>query len=180
MYPLSKGQKICRICEVVQSVSDFAKHPTTYDRLNPTCKTCRSTIAREKRRIDPEKYRKLSRLNVGQRLLYGAKSRAKKRDLAFDLTIDWIDQRIHICELSGLLMIPLIGSSNGRTGPLSPSIDRRSSKGGYTKDNCRIICFGLNAAFQDWGEDAFEPIARHWIKGLANAKKTVDDQPSEV
>lgn len=172
MYPLPAGQKECKICEVAQSIVNFAKHPTTYDRLDHVCMSCKRIITRERRKINPEKYRDSYRTNIAGALLASAKSRAKQRGLAFDLTKDWIEKRVNVCELSGVRMIPMNGP-RCRPSAISPSIDKINARGGYTQDNCRVICFALNAAFQDWGAEAVEPIVKGWMQRLATANNGI-------
>lgn len=170
MPVLSNDQKQCRICEGVKHRVRFSKSAITYDGLNAICKGCMSTIRRGKRRLDPTKYRRTpqQRLDTAGGLLASSKSRAKRLLYDFDLTKEWIEDRLPICEISGVTMVPRSGRK-GRPGPLTPSIDRIDSNRGYTKDNCRIICFSLNTAFQDWGSDAFEPIVLAWAERLVKA-----------
>lgn len=96
------------------------------------------------------------------RLLWSTRSRCKIRGIEFDLTKEWIYSRLQAgrCEVSG---IAFDIQDNGRRNPFSPSIDRKNPRRGYTADNCRLIVFSLNAAFGNWGEDAFLEIARAFV-----------------
>jgi hypothetical protein len=88
------------------------------------------------------------------------RSRAKKRGFEFDLTSDWIEQRLKRgCELTGLPFDLEAGARDLR----SPSVDRIDSTQGYTQENCRVILWGLNCAFSTWGDDAFQEIASAWL-----------------
>lgn len=53
---------------------------------------------------------------------------------------------------------------------MTPSLDRIKPELGYIKSNVRLICFGLNAALGNWGEEIFLLFARAMIskqvKGL--------------
>jgi len=64
-----------------------------------------------------------------------------------------------VCELSGL-QFELF---RGPRSPYSPSVDRIDSSKPYTPENCRVILWGLNAAFAEWGEDTFRWIAKAWL-----------------
>lgn len=88
-----------------------------------------------------------------------ARRSAKKRGLKFDLTVEWIEEKLKLglCELTNLTF------SFGVRNAYTPSIDRKDSSKGYTKDNCRVILWALNAAFNEWGEGIFQAIAREWI-----------------
>jgi hypothetical protein len=74
-------------------------------------------------------------------LLDGVKKRAKKRNLTFDLTLEWAEARwTGRCELTD---IPFeLGRS--KLGPLSPSVDKIDPTKGYLKENCRIILLAIN------------------------------------
>lgn len=104
--------------------------------------------AQRRRRIDPgfllteREKAKTDRLRrVTHFLMKSAKSRAKKKRLPFDLTIDWAKDRwTGRCELSGIEFRP----SSGRQNPYSPSIDRIDGTKGYVRTNCRFILSAIN------------------------------------
>lgn len=66
-----------------------------------------------------------------------------------NLTKEWLQAKVDagLCELSGL---PL--DMETKRGPNSPSIDRIDPRGGYTKENCRVILWFLNHALSNKGE----------------------------
>lgn len=87
-------------------------------------------------------------------LLRGAKSRAAKNGLLFDLDIEWAKNRwTGFCEMTGLSF----SSPERRVGykrkNFSPSIDRISCEKGYTKENCRFVLWCINA-FKATGTDS--------------------------
>lgn len=86
-------------------------------------------------------------------LIRAARQRAKKAGLPMELDLEWAVERMVRCELSGLPF----NEDPGRH-PRSRSIDRIDSSKGYTKDNSRMICWALNAAFCDWGMEEFKRI----------------------
>lgn len=100
--------------------------------------------------------------NRARRLVTSAKPRARKKGLPFDLDqhIPEIQARINtgVCELSGLPFTPR--GKNGKMGPLSASLDRIKPELGYVYSNIRIICWALNIAFCNWGEDVSRLIFR--------------------
>lgn len=87
--------------------------------------------------------------------------RARKKGIAFELTEDWLQPKLDagVCELSGLTL-----TEKGVLAPLMPSIDRKDSSKGYTPDNCRVICWALNAAFNQWGEAEARKIWFEYLK----------------
>jgi hypothetical protein len=44
--------------------------------------------------------------------------------------------------------------------PFAPSIDRRLSQGGYTPDNVRLVCVGVNFGMGQWGQEVYLRLAR--------------------
>ena len=88
-------------------------------------------------------------------LLSSCRGRARRKGLEFDLTKEWLVPLLERpCPLTGIEFDFEGGPRNLRT----PSVDRIDSSKGYTKDNCRVILWALNAAFGTWGEAAFREI----------------------
>jgi hypothetical protein len=86
--------------------------------------------------------------NPERRFLASTKISAKKRGLAFDLSIDWFKERLDrgVCEVTGL-PIKIKQYKEGDTGQrgfYSPSIDRIDNNVGYLASNCRMVCWGYN------------------------------------
>ena len=44
--------------------------------------------------------------------------------------------------------------------PFAPSLDRISSRGGYTADNIRLVCIAVNFGMGQWGEELYLTFAR--------------------
>lgn len=100
-----------------------------------------------------------------------ARSRAKRRNLEFDIDEAWVIERAENakfkCNLSG---IPFYADRDFRTRhPYAPSLDRIDSSRGYTKDNVRVIAYALNVMLLDWGVGVFERVANGYrsVKGTA-------------
>lgn len=98
-----------------------------------------------------------------KRLFDSTRRRASEKGMEFDLSVEWIAARIEAgtCESCGL---PFDLNARGGRSPRSPSIDRINAAHGYVASNCRLIFFSLNAAFGNWGDGAFESIARAWLE----------------
>jgi hypothetical protein len=82
------------------------------------------------------------------RLVASAKGHAKKADRSFELTTELIE-RLYAkqkgrCEVTGLPFTRQRFDEALVKHPFAPSIDRRSSSGGYTKDNVRLVCVAVN------------------------------------
>ena len=72
-----------------------------------------------------------------------------QKGLPFDLTTEWVQERLDrgTCEVTGIAF-----SFSTKRGWNTPSLDQIVPSGGYTQKNTRLILFGLNAAFGNWGE----------------------------
>jgi len=108
-----------------------------------------------RRRTQPEWYRenepkyyhtyraKLLSSRPWKYLLISRRSEARLKNIAFDLTDEWAQQRwTGHCEITGLAF-----RVNGKRGPFpfSPSLDRIDPSQGYLQTNCRFILWGCNA-----------------------------------
>lgn len=88
--------------------------------------------------------------------LYDAKKRAKKSNVTFDLVVEDFKPR-ETCPCCG----EHFGYDNDRHNKrTSPSIDRLNPAGGYTKDNCWVICNRCNTIKNNATVDELEAIAR--------------------
>lgn len=116
-----------------------------------------------------EKHRDKLRVSTG--LYYACKNRARSKGLDFDLDLDWIYLRLDFCEVTG---VPLEirntyekekKKSNYSNRPTSsPSVDRVDPTLGYTKTNCRIVCWWYNLSKSIWSDDEVLNIVKYWIK----------------
>lgn len=104
-------------------------------------------------------------------LLDSAEKRAKRFNIPYDLDIWWATSRYtgH-CEISGLPFEPY-SPGHGRS-LYALSLDQIKPRGGYTKNNCRFIIWGLNAMLGNKGtiEDILKiskaTIEKHSIKSI--------------
>lgn len=76
-------------------------------------------------------------------LLTGAKTRAKQKNLPFDLTEEWAVARwTGKCELTGLSFV--LGGKWETLRTFWPTIDKITPARGYTQDNCRFVLWAVN------------------------------------
>jgi hypothetical protein len=74
-------------------------------------------------------------------LIAKAKFRCKTVGLEYSLSKEWATAMWDgKCSVTGLPF----SRGNGRTHILSPSLDRIDSSKGYTPENCRFVCWGIN------------------------------------
>ena len=58
------------------------------------------------------------------------------------------------CEVSGIRFSG-VKITGARRRPFVPSIDRIRAKEAYSPENCRLTCWSVNLAINDWGEEVF-------------------------
>lgn len=93
-------------------------------------------------------------------VLSRTRSRAKQREMTHKLTKEdlayFVERCGGRCEVSG---IPFSRETIGDREPYAPSIDRIDSSLGYIRDNCRLVCYAVNLALSNWGDDVLIRIA---------------------
>lgn len=93
-------------------------------------------------------------------LLSNAKNRAKKRQLDFDLTLKYLEDRMpDQCPVLKLRI-----DYSGKNKECCPSIDRIDNNKGYTKDNIRIISMRANAIKRDASVEEIAQILNYMRK----------------
>lgn len=114
------------------------------------------------RRAISEARRRQGKDGRARHLIGGARQRAKKAGLPCTIDIFWVYDRLDsgVCEVTGIKFI----NGNKKNYPFTPSIDRIDPNLGYTPENSRLVLFCVNAAFGNWGEDMFYPVAEALIK----------------
>lgn len=99
-------------------------------------------------------------------LLNYARDRSRKNNLPFELHREWLAPKLvkGTCEMTGIRLERGTNTKGHRTHPFAPSLDRITPKLGYTKENTRLVCFAVNRAMSDWGEDVLIEIAEKLIE----------------
>lgn len=96
--------------------------------------------------------------------LSGMRSRAKKKGMECTLTEADIDAMLvdseGMCAVSGLPFLIRDRYEDERVNPWQPSIDRIKSDEGYTRENCRVVCYIANLAMSQFGEDALATLSQ--------------------
>lgn len=87
-------------------------------------------------------------------LFKGARLRAKQQNWDFDLDVDFILHLIEkgFCPVLGL-PFDLVRGDHKHHNPLAPSLDRKNSNKGYTKDNVQVVSVWWNTAKGAWSDD---------------------------
>lgn len=88
----------------------------------------------------------------------------------FDMDVDWIEEKLMkgCCEITG---IPFDFQPHPvyEKNPFSPSIDRRDSTKGYTKDNTRIVIWQVNLMRGEMKDEEVLDVCIRVVEGLRNA-----------
>lgn len=87
---------------------------------------------------------------ITRRLFFGSRTRSKIKKIDFDLTQEWILEKIRngICPVTGIkFYIDAAPSKHGGPQfPFAPSLDRIDSSKGYTMENTQVVVWIYNAA----------------------------------
>ncbi len=170
-----QSTKLCVRCNKILPVEDFRKWSRSKNGLCGWCKPCVRRWQREWRIKNPERararqsrsYKKRALSNGGRAkiLLYNTKKRAEKYRMPFELTFEWVLQKINsgICEVTGtpFVMEPRDKRFKYRICPFSPSIDRACPDLGYTLANSRVVIWMYNLAKSSYTDDDVLRMAIH-------------------
>lgn len=96
-------------------------------------------------------------------MIYSSGSRSRKNGVDHTLSIDELEniclRSKGRCEVTGLRFSLERPTGTGKRLPFQPSLDRKDSSKGYSVENCRLVCWAVNAAMGPWGEDVFRKLA---------------------
>jgi hypothetical protein len=96
-----------------------------------------------------------------------ARTRAKKKKIEFDLTMDFVIKMFSnqgsLCALTGLKLNTGFKQKGNNWNPYCPSIDKIDSEKGYTKDNIRIVSVIANLSLNQFGDIVFDEMCRSYI-----------------
>lgn len=153
--------KQCSKCKVAKPATEFYRvfeKRTSQHTLSSWCRDCTAKYIRH--------HEASTVPGRAGRLLYGAKWRARRLGVAFDLTRAWVVAKLEAgtCEATGRQFVFECGFRLGdfydKRNPWAPSIDRINPKGGYTQDNCRVVVWVFNEAKMGYPDAAIIEMAR--------------------
>lgn len=166
---LSDGTRLyaCKTCKQFIDESRFSRYKSRFNvrnslRLQASCKKCMNEKSLVWAERNPDKVKLTNRKSNNslegrcRRMLKNAKLHAKARGLSFSLDKEWVLARLvyGVCEVTG---IPFEIAHNwprvtSVQSPWSPSIDRKDSQLGYTKDNCRVVVWMYNSCKAEFSD----------------------------
>lgn len=96
----------------------------------------------------------------------GCRGRSAAKDRECGITAAHIAQIMRRsggrCEVTGIAF-QTHKPEDSRARPFFHSLDRIDSSKGYVPGNCRIVCYAVNLAMSNWGEEVFAQIATGYI-----------------
>lgn len=167
--------KTCGKCGEPKELTHFSPMPSCSDGVRGTCKKCASIWATNwlKRRKEAVWGRMKHFTNV-------ARNGAKQRGLSFNLSVEFLVRKYEhqkgLCAISGLPFrldddSPFFRTYHFRLSPYLPSLDRKDSQKGYTKNNVHFILLALNLGKNDWPLGTLLPIWEAAVKNSAPKAK---------
>lgn len=101
-----------------------------------------------------------------KKLLIDLRKRAKYRKLGFDLDFDFLYKLVipMTCSITGVKLVRGVDAVNKKgLSPYTLSIDRVDSNKGYTKENCRAVCWWYNVSKQQWTDEELVPLIKAFV-----------------
>lgn len=166
-----KGDNLlCYKCLQYKPIEDFDDNPSNWYRLckDRRCKQCKK-LQYEKRKI--QNRHKSDIYNVLRQRFYGARDRAKRKNLEFNITLDYLiylwNKQQGKCALSGIDMTTIL--YDGRTNT-NVSVDRIDPSRGYTMDNVQLVCMACNQMKNDMSVSELYSFCKNIISVYENKK----------
>jgi hypothetical protein len=108
------------------------------------------------------------------KLYWAAKHRARTNSVDFDLTVEFIEDKLKLgCQRTGKpfdLKVRSGGDNWSNRKPYSPSLDKRNPNKGYTKRNTQFVAWWYNMAKQRYSD---KEILSYFNDALTYKKKKI-------
>lgn len=137
-----------------------------YHRSYKRSKVSNDPVARNRYR---ESVRLVRETKPWHRITLAAKARAKKSNMAFDLTPEWGEENwTGYCSVTGMKF----WKSAGKGGPhtFTATIDRIDNSKGYLQGNCRFVLWCVNSFKGAMTDAQMKVVAVRIIEGLQEIK----------
>lgn len=154
----------CNVCKVDKDLDQFDKHKHGKHGKRTICKSCQAIKAKEYRLKKPDFIKELKDKYRNSfdgflvTILGDARRRAEKSKIPFEIDLDFLkslwDTQFALCKFTGL-PLEYIKVPGKNKNPYQASLDRIDSRGGYTKDNVRWVCWFINEMKMDYSEEEF-------------------------
>lgn len=150
---MTAAMQICRTCNEIKDLEDdFWKQASSKSGYQTECKDCmRVRSAKWHQSSDATSTERVNEWRIANPLLHtlrSAKSRAKKRGLPFDLTVDDLRPFPTHCPVLGIPFVWTVGTGTG-VQPGTPSLERLVLERGYVRGNVVLISYRANVLRKD-------------------------------
>lgn len=179
--------KVCGKCRQDKPLSAFTKGRGRYG-LRVWCRDCSSAYdqtpeRREAKRSCSRKYHTENRdvrkaikaryrASIKGRALQlrdNSSIRAERLGLEFNLTREWVEQKLlGVCELTGREFDLTLPPKGVRANPNAPSLDRKDNSKGYTEDNVRMVVVHANVARNEFSDADLLALAYDIIRTISS------------
>lgn len=111
----------------------------------------------------------------------GAKTRAKQKELSFNLDVNWIIRNLRLgrCYFTGIELQIQTLITGGVVQYNSASLHRLDPEKGYLKSNCVIICNCINMLYSNHNPDDIHKVVTKLIENGTTARKNVTETIKE-
>jgi hypothetical protein len=171
-YNDDRTQKRCNNCNHMKDVASFRTRRRGGNWLNSVCRICEQNNVLHYRTMTPE--------GVVAEILRRKKHLCKKENLPFDLTKDYLLERLvkidWKCELTRLPMRSVKSNIDEKYQGFqldSISLDRIKHDGGYTKDNVRFVLNQVNIFRSNGDDDRMYKIAEALVANRKVAQNEI-------
>jgi hypothetical protein len=151
-------EKSCLKCLKIKSINEFYKNVGNRDGFQYHCKSCDKLEKQVRKNTNKGRFKFMCQK---------AKDRAKRKNLPFNLTIDFLEQLYNEqnkrCAISGILLNFETIGINGKIAADSPSIDKITPEIGYVKGNVRLVSYQVNCALLNYGDANLFSLIEHII-----------------
>lgn len=163
-------EKRCNSCSEMKNICEFRNRKNIKNQknnksnwLNSVCRQCENK--------DVDHYRTMTPLGIASEIVRRKKSVCLKNNLKFDLTKDFVLDRLNKigwkCELTNLPMRSIKTSIDEKYQGFhldSISMDRIDHASGYTKDNIRFVLNQVNVFRSNGSDERMYKIAEALLK----------------
>jgi hypothetical protein len=154
--------KCCKDCKVIKPLNEFYKGKNKVDGRASYCKQCTILRSQVRKQNTLRKEGKNTQGFNPKIMIQRAKNRSINKGLDFDLDYKWVCSQLknNVCPVTKL---PFYLGKEPRH-PMTPSIDKIDPNKGYTKNNCRVICYWYNTAKSNYSEEIVMSLCEAVVK----------------
>ena len=167
------GLLLCHDCLKYKEESEFSANGSSSAIRNNRRHICKSCASERQRKHDLALDSKDKLIKCLRFRLLGARDRAAKSGIPFDLTLEFLEElwakQQGLCALSGVPMT--FELKLGRT-LTNVSIDKKDRLLGYTQSNVQLVCMAANQAKSDLSEEELYNLCKQIVKTYENKNKS--------